>query len=108
MAKRRRKKRQGQRMAYFIQRKSEIEGDDTQFFHDDGRRVFFEKIAWTSVLMAQFSPEQEAKVVRGPVQEGDLDYREWLVDFLPESVEVDEYLAAIEETARRSRRPRRR
>jgi hypothetical protein len=85
---------------YFIRRVSLIEGDTTQYFHDEGQRVWFGKATWARWVLRQFQPEQKAKIVRGPVLEGDKSYQEWLAYMLPDGTGVEEYLAAIEQAAR--------
>lgn len=95
---------------YYIRRKSEL--DDTLFFcADAGAPIWFKKVVWASALLSTFTPEQQAQVVLRAMGEGDVDYREWLRGVLPETVTVDEYLAAIEQTVadrRAGREPSRR
>jgi len=97
--------------AYFIRRGSYI--DDSRFFNDQGRRVYFDKPEHARWLMANFKPDQNAKLVYGPVlaerphlREGDITYRQlleevWLVDT---GVTAEQYLAAVEKTISDSRR----
>lgn len=92
------KKPQKRKQAYFIRRDSHI--DDSIFFSDQGRRAYFDKPEHARWLMANFAEDQEAKLVYGPVLEGDIAYRQlleeiWLVGT---GVTVDEYLAAVERT----------
>jgi len=103
MARRRRSLQRGkpkdkQRRAYLIRRESHI--DDSLFFNDQGRRVYFDKPEHARWLMANFKDDQKAKLVYGPVLEGDITYRQlldevWLVGT---GVTADEYLAAVEKT----------
>jgi len=90
--------RRDRKVAYFIRRRSRV--DDTTFFSDDGRRIFFKKATWAQWLMRQFKPDQEAKIIGGRVRGNDLDYRDFLPEILPETVTVDDYLAAVEQTMR--------
>jgi hypothetical protein len=84
--------------AYLIRRESHV--DDSRFFNDQGRRVYFDKPEHARWLMANFQDDQKAKLVYGPVLEGDITYRQlldevWLVGT---GVTADEYLAAVEKT----------
>ena len=79
MARRKPKKR---KQAYFICRESHI--DESRFLNDEGRRVYFDKPEHARWLMANFKTDQNAKLVYGPVLEGDITYRQlleevWLV-----------------------------
>jgi len=94
----RRKPTNKKHQAYFIRRESHI--DESRFLNDEGRRVYFDKPEHARWLMANFKPDQNAKLVYGPVLEGDITYRQlleevWLVDT---GVTADEYLAAVEKT----------
>jgi len=101
----RRKPTNKKHQAYFIRRESHI--DESRFLNDEGRRVYFDKPEHARWLMANFKPDQNAKLVYGPVlaerphlREGDITYRQlleevWLVDT---GVTADEYLAAVEKT----------
>lgn len=84
--------------AYFIRRQSHV--DDSTWFNHEGRRIRFDKAAWASWLMTNFTSDQKAKVVRAPVLETDMAYQDWLPIVMPENVTADEYLAAIEQTMR--------
>lgn len=93
-----RRKPEKRKQAYFIRRESHI--DESRFFNDEGRRVYFDKPEHARWLMANFKPDQNAKLVYGPVLEGDITYRQlleevWLVGT---GVTADEYLAAVEKT----------
>jgi len=90
--------------AYFIRRDSHI--DDSRFLNDKGRRVYFEKPEHARWLMGNFKPGQGAKLVYGPVLEGDITYRQlleevWLVDT---GVTAEQYLAAVEKAIDDSRK----
>lgn len=93
--------------AFFIRRQSLAQGDDSKWFHDEGRRVYFEKAVWARHMMVQFTPEQQAQIVRGAILSDDVPYQVFLADVLPEGVSVDEYLRAVEQEARKGQRRRR-
>lgn len=99
MAKRQpRKPKDKQKRAYFIKRESHT--DDSRWFSDNGRRVYFDKPEHARWLMANFKDDQKAKLVNGPVLDGDITYRQlleevWLVGT---GVTADEYLAAVEKS----------
>lgn len=85
----------------YIRRDSEIEGDKTLFFCDtDGRVVYFDKTVWAQTLMTTFKPEQKAQIVLRAPGPDDLPFQDWLRGILPQTVTVEEYLAAIEQNAR--------
>lgn len=101
MAKRRPANKKHQ--AYFIRRGSHI--DDSRFLNDKGRRVYFEKPEHARWLMANFKADQGAKLVYGPVLEGDITYSQllnevWLVGT---GVTAEQYLAAVEKSLRDAR-----
>jgi len=95
MAKRKPNKQQ---QAYFLKRESHI--DDSRFFNDESRRVHFEKPEHARWLMTNFKDDQKARVVYGPVLEGDITYRQLLEEvwLAGTGVTADEYLAAVEKT----------
>jgi hypothetical protein len=119
-------KPQKRKQAYFIRRESHI--DDSTFFSDQGRRVYFDKPEHARWLMANFKEGQQAKLVYGPVLEDDITYRElletvWLIGTGPRSpgsrgsrtrgfgprtkgVTADEYLAGVERTIDDARKGR--
>ncbi|MHA1573492.1 MAG: hypothetical protein ACTSX8_05820 [Alphaproteobacteria bacterium] len=99
-----RKSKDKRRHAFFIFRKSEI--DNTLFFNDGGRRIWFEKAVHARPLMVNFAPEQKARIVYGPVLDNDVAYRGFLTKVLPDEMTPDEYLAAIEKTAADAKRGR--
>ena len=98
MRKRKKGKKREKRTAYFIRRKSRIPGDDSQYVHDEGRPIAFEKVTWASWFMRVFKEDQGARIVKRPATDADVDFREVLPLWLPETVDVEEYLRAIEQT----------
>ena len=89
------------KLAYFIRRSSHV--DDSTWFNDQGRRIFFEKAAWASWLLPNMDSDQKPKVVRAPILKTDISFQDWLPGVLPDTVTVGEYLAAIERTMRDQR-----
>jgi hypothetical protein len=85
-----------QKRTYFIRRESHVDG--SQWFNDEGRRIYFDKAVWASWLLPNFDSDQNAKVVMAPVLETDVSYRDFLKEVLPEDTSVEEYLQAIQRT----------
>jgi len=98
MRPKRRRPRQKVPRAYFIKRKSLLEGDDSQYFHDDGRRVYFDKALWARWFIVQFKPEQDAKIVSAAVLDTDIPCQKFIERMLPSTVSIDEYFKALEAT----------
>lgn len=88
------------KQAFFIQRKSHV--DDSAFFSDEGRRVYFDKACWAQWIMPNIDADQDPHIVHGPAIENDMSYQEWLeqVGLLGTTVTVVEYLVAVEQTIR--------
>lgn len=80
-------------LAYYIQRLSHV--DDSQFFNDEGRRIKFASPSLASWFMNMFDPDQKAKIVKRPVEPGDVDFKDVAPEWLPDSVSADDYLAAM-------------
>lgn len=86
--------------AYFIHRQSHIDG--STWFNDQGRRVYFDKAVHARQMLPNMDADQKPKVLYGPIQDGDIPFRQFLeeVALADTGVTPEQYLAAVEEAAR--------
>lgn len=102
MAKKRQRTPQSNKLAYFVRRKSHV--DDTAFFNDEGKRVYFQKASWAAWVLRAIKVDQEPRVVKAAIQPDDTPYQEYLRAVLPARVTIREYLHMIETWTRETMR----
>ncbi|RKY13857.1 MAG: hypothetical protein DRP52_01655 [Planctomycetota bacterium] len=90
---------------FFIKRESLVEGDETEYFNDNGKRLFFD-FAWqVSHFLVQFKPEQRAKIVKLYAQPDDKPANDFIKKtMLPENVTIEQYWKSVKNDLQARRR----